>query len=200
MSIDTLIFDQGGVLVWTRWENVTTVWAELRGTTTQQVMARMLEGDAYAPYMRGEVDRVEFRDRMSAHLGIQQAPDDFDETWRSAIEPNPDIVALIENLSARYRMVIGSNTDELHQERSEKIQPIITTFDDFLLSYELGVLKPDPDFFEKGLAKLGLSVDQCFFTDDRQNNVDSALSVGIQAVRFESVPQLEAALKTLGLA
>ena len=56
------------------------------------------------------------------------------------------------------------------------------------------------DFFQKGLAKLGLSVDQCFFTDDRQNNVDSALSVGIQAVRFESVPQLEAALKTLGLA
>ena len=200
MPIDTLIFDQGGVLVWTRWDNVTIAWAALRGTTPKEVMDRMLEGDAYSPFMRGEVDRAEFRDRMCAHLGIQQAPDDFDETWRSAIEPNPDIVALIENLSARYRMVIGSNTDELHQERGEKIQPIITTFDDFLLSYELGVLKPDPDFFEKGLAKLGLSVDQCFFTDDRQNNVDSALSVGIQAVRFESVPQLEAALKTLGLA
>lgn len=199
MSIDTLIFDQGGVLVWTRWENVTSIWSKLRGTTSQEVMDRMLEGDAYSPFMRGEIERAEFRDRMSAHLGIQQAPDDFDETWRSAIAPNPDIVSLVESLSTHYRMVIGSNTDELHQERGEKVQPIITTFDDFLLSYELGVLKPDLDFFEDGLAKLDLTPDQCFFIDDRQNNVDSALSVGIQAVRFESVPRLKAELKALGI-
>ncbi|MDP6715348.1 MAG: hypothetical protein QF368_12060, partial [SAR202 cluster bacterium] len=141
MTIDTLIFDQGGVLVWTRWEKVTSAWAELRHTSPREVFDRMLEGDAYAPFMRGEFDREEFRNRMSSHLNIQQTPEEFDELWRSAIEPNPDIVPLIESLSDRYRMVIGSNTDELHQERGESVQPIIATFDDFLLSYELGVLK-----------------------------------------------------------
>ena len=199
MPIDTLIFDQGGVLVWTRWDNVTSAWAELRHTTPQEIMDRMLKGDAYAPFMRGEIERAEFRERMCAHLDIQQTIDEFDELWRSAIEPNPDIVPLVESLSSRYRMVIGSNTDELHQQRVESVQPIIATFDDFLLSYELGVLKPDPEFYEKGLAKLGLTPDQCFFTDDRQNNVDSAISVGIQSVNFESVPQLETALEALGV-
>ena len=162
-------------------------------------MDRMLKGDAYAPFMRGEIERAEFRKRMCAHLDIQQTIHEFDELWRSAIEPNPDIVPLVESLSSRYRMVIGSNTDELHQQRVESVQPIIATFDDFLLSYELGVLKPDPEFYEKGLAKLGLTPDQCFFTDDRQNNVDSAISVGIQSVRFESVHQLETALEALGV-
>jgi putative hydrolase of the HAD superfamily len=199
MTIDTLIFDQGGVLVWTRWEKVTSAWAELRHTSPREVFDRMLEGDAYAPFMRGEFDREEFRNRMSSHLNIQQTPEEFDELWRSAIEPNPDIVPLIESLSDRYRMVIGSNTDELHQERGESVQPIIATFDDFLLSYELGVLKPDPEFFEKGLAKLGLSPNQCFFTDDRQNNVDSATSVGIQSARFETVDQLITELSALGV-
>jgi putative hydrolase of the HAD superfamily len=199
MPIDTLIFDQGGVLVWTRWEKVTTAWAQLKDTTPQKVIERMREGDSYAAFMRGEVNRSEFRDRMRAHLDIHPDSEEFDETWRSVIEPNPEIVPLIESLSSRYRMVIGSNTDELHQERGESVQPIITTFDDFLLSYELGVLKPDAEFFVKGLKKLGLTPDQCFFTDDRQNNVDSAISVGIHAVLFESVAQLESDLEALSI-
>ena len=90
--------------------------------------------------MRGEIDRAEFRDRMCARLNIQQDPATFDEMWCSIIEPNHEIVALIEELSTGYRMVIGSNTDELHQERIEEVQPIVTSFDNFRLSYKLGVL------------------------------------------------------------
>jgi epoxide hydrolase-like predicted phosphatase len=197
LVIDTLIFDQGGVLVGTQWENATIAWSNLNGTTSREVMDRILAGDAYTSFMRGEIDRAGFRDRVCARLNIQQDPETFDEVWCSIIDPNPEIVPLVENLSARYRMVIGSNTDELHQKRIQEVQPIVTSFDDVLLSYELGVLKPDINFFDSGLAKLDLTPDQCVFIDDRKNNVDSALSVGMQAIQFVSVAQLESELKTL---
>ena len=117
MTIDTLMFDQGGVLVWTQWETAAGAWSKLRGTTPREVMERLIQGEAYATFMRGEINRAEFRERMCARLNIQQDPATFDEMWCSIIEPNHEIVALIEELPTGYRMVIGSNTDDLHQER-----------------------------------------------------------------------------------
>lgn len=198
-AVDTLIFDQGGVLVWTRWHRVMEAWAILKGTEPQKVMDRMREGDAYAPFMRGEITRTEFRERMCGYLDIRPGPAEFDSTWRSVIEPNLEIVSLIERLAGRFTLVIGSNTDELHQSQGLKVQPIIGAFDHFLLSYELGVLKPDPDFFRKGLESLELSPERCLFIDDRQDNVDSASEVGLRSVRYESVAQLEVVLGAHGL-
>ena len=127
LTIDTLIFDQGGVLVWAQWETAAGGWSKLRGTTPREVMERLIQGEAYATFMRGEIDRAEFIKRTCARprLNIQQDPATFDEMWCSIIEPNHEIVALIEELSTGYRMVIGSNTDELYQERIEEVQPIV---------------------------------------------------------------------------
>ena len=103
-------------------------------------MEPLMEEEAHGAFMRGEIDRAVFRYRMCARLNIQQDQATFDEVWCSIIEPNREIVALIEELSTRHLMVIGSNTDEPHQERIEEVQPIVTSFDNFLLSYKLGVL------------------------------------------------------------
>ncbi|HAL48898.1 MAG: HAD family phosphatase [SAR202 cluster bacterium] len=199
MKIDTLIFDQGGVLVWTRWENVTNVWHELTGLAPKAISNRMVAGGAYPPFMRGEIDRSEFYSNMSVDLGLEQDPAAFFETWSSAIEPNPAIDPLIAKLKGRARLAIGSNTDELHQARGLEVQPTIGLFEDFVLSFEIGELKPDSEFFDHCLNQLGAQPDQCFFTDDRQDNVDSAKSVGIHAVRFESVPQIESELVAIGI-
>ena len=199
MAIDTLIFDLGGVLVLTMWERVTGPWAALSDLTEDEVWERIMAGDAYRPFMRGEIDRSEFHRRICSNLGVDEPAEATFDTWSSAIVANDDIAPLIERLADRYRLVVGSNTDELHYARGEVVQPALAHFDDAILSYQVGVLKPSAAFFERGLQQVGATPDQCFFTDDRQDNVEAARGVGIEAVRFESALGLEASLTQRGL-
>ncbi|MDP7534614.1 MAG: HAD family phosphatase [SAR202 cluster bacterium] len=199
MSIDTLILDMGGVVVWTKWENVTRAWHDLTGLAPDEITKRMVAGGAYPPFMRGEIDRIEFHRRMCDDLGLEQDAAALFETWSSAIEPNRDIDPLIAKLKGRVRLAIGSNTDELHNARGLEVQPALGLFDDFVLSFEIGALKPDAKFYHRALTQLGVRAEQCFFTDDRQNNVDTANAVGIRSVLFESPAQLESELTEIGI-
>jgi hypothetical protein len=46
LHVKTIIFDLGGVLVWTHWENVTRPFAELSGLAPHVVMERIRTGSA----------------------------------------------------------------------------------------------------------------------------------------------------------
>jgi len=55
-------------------------------------------------------------------------------------------------------------------------------FDRVYYSCELGVAKPDPEFFERIVADLCLDPAEVGFVDDNRANVDAATRVGLQAV------------------
>ncbi|KAL4853086.1 Flavin mononucleotide hydrolase 1 [Chlorella vulgaris] len=61
-----------------------------------------------------------------------------------------------------------------------------------------GLRKPSPESFAAVVSHLQLPPERLLFVDDRQVNVDGALSAGIPSVRFESAAQLEAELRQRG--
>ena len=199
LSIGTIIFDLGGVMVWTRWPRLTEPLAELTGTTPDEVMKRIRTGNAYFPHMRGELDFSGFHKRLTDDLGVELTPDELLELWNSILEPNEAINPIVKQLKGRYRLAIGSNTDGAHFNRGQEIQPATLEFDDVLVSYELGVCKPDPEFFRRGLAKLGVEAEECLFIDDLEDNIEAARSLGIAGIRFESAEQLEQELMGMGI-
>jgi len=67
-----------------------------------------------------------------------------------------------------------------------------------IFSSELRLVKPDPAIYQRCLECLDVSPEQALFIDDRQENVDGAKKLGIHALRFESVTQLQSDLKALG--
>ena len=63
----------------------------------------------------------------------------------------------------------------------------------------MGLLKPDAAIYREAADRATLEPQQCFFTDDRQDNVDGAIAVEINAVRFESAQQIRTDLARRGL-
>ena len=55
----------------------------------------------------------------------------------------------------------------------------------------MGLLKPDPDYFQHILGELQIDPVECIFIDDRFENVLSARSLGINGLVFESVEKLK---------
>ena len=204
MSITTVIFDLGGVLVQTSLDGVTERLAELSGLTSEAVM-QAVTGELGFQFMLGRFDAAEFHRRLTGQLGAKIDADDFLALWRDVIVVDDDatrpggVYDIVTRLRGRYRLAVGSNTDELHYARSLELQPSLEDFDDVLLSYELGRCKPDPQFFVLGLRKLGVQADECVFIDDRPDNVAAASSLGIAGLHFTSAARLEADLTELGL-
>ena len=60
-------------------------------------------------------------------------------------------------------------------------------------------MKPDSKIYESAIARTGVEPERIFFTDDRPENVEGAVTQGIDAVLFTSVPDLMNELKNRGV-
>lgn len=70
----------------------------------------------------------------------------------------------------------------------------VTTF-----SAEVGVVKPDAAIYEHTLRELGTPANRTVFVDDREPNIRAARSLGIRAIQFQSIEQLNNDLSGLSL-
>jgi len=77
-----------------------------------------------------------------------------------------------------------SNTNAAHIAYVKKQYDLLDKFDDLVLSYEVGAMKPDPPIFEAALGKIECDPSECFYTDDIVENVERARGFGIQAEVF----------------
>ena len=62
------------------------------------------------------------------------------------------------------------------------------------MSADVGLIKPDPAIFRLLLERIGRAPAECIYIDDNPKNVASAAALGFDAIAFQSVSQLRAAL------
>ena len=96
-----------------------------------------------------------------------------------------------------HRLALASNTDAIHFMYSRQHFDVLRAFDHYFLSYEMGLIKPDPAYFHHLLDGLQTTAGDCLFIDDRLENVQSAREMGINALVFESVDRLKTDLKAV---
>lgn len=68
----------------------------------------------------------------------------------------------------------------------EREVPILSLVDGCVYSSVCGMTKPDPAIFLHACEKFGLSAEDCFFVDDREENASAARSVGMGAYCFKN--------------
>ncbi|MBW4026025.1 MAG: HAD family phosphatase [Acidobacteria bacterium] len=72
-------------------------------------------------------------------------------------------------------------------------------FDHHTWSCELGIAKPDPAIYTHTCEKLEVAPQEAVFLDDKPENISAANSVGIHAILFTNIEQLQKDLKARGL-
>ena len=122
-------------------------------------------------------------------------PGDHAETlYQRAIDPAswvpyPDTVELLRSLREDgLRTGIVSNID-FH------IRPAFRTAgadaDEFVLSFEVGVVKPDPRIFEIALQRLGVAAEDAVMVGDSEENDGAARNLGCDFVLVDPLPVAE---------
>jgi putative hydrolase of the HAD superfamily len=72
-------------------------------------------------------------------------------------------------------------------------------FDEFILSHEIKMTKPDPKIFKYAIKRAGCKPKEIIFIDDGLNNVSAALKLGIKAIRYTTFNKLIDELKSFGI-
>ncbi|MFH8608178.1 HAD-IA family hydrolase [Streptomyces sp. NPDC018029] len=66
--------------------------------------------------------------------------------------------------------------------------------DDVVSSADLGVTKPDRRIYETAAERAGVAPDRCLFVDDRQENVDAAVALGMTGLLYREPADLRVVL------
>ena len=199
-----LIFDLGGVIVG---HDNDLLWSRLAGLTPHANAAPTAVTIAGAVRGSGIGDgRVSVQELHRSLVDQFQMDDDWERfaaAWSSHFSPMPAMERVIARLAsaeeAAHRLRLLSNTNAEHWQYLRGHYPLLSHFELILLSHDLGLLKPDMAIYREAARLAGVELQQCFFTDDRQDNVDGANAVGMDALRFESAEQIRAELARRGV-
>ena len=147
----------------------------------------------------GRMDFEEFASTMQRILGTSLDRDEFRLMWCDIFWLDERVVELGERLSVRYGTYLASNTSRVHYRWILRRFPRVAFYRDAALSYELGVMKPEPAYYEKAVEQFGIEPSESVFIDDRKENVASAVEAGLRGIRFRNHDQLVNELQQLGV-
>ena len=112
---------------------------------------------------------------------------DFFENWFQYVDPLPETWKFIKELKARgVPIYLLSNASTRFAERALEDYPILKEFDGIVFSAPLKMAKPGHDIYYHLFNEFNLLPRECFFIDDRPENVKAAVSLGMQGFVFQN--------------
>jgi FMN phosphatase YigB (HAD superfamily) len=147
----------------------------------------------------GKISPHEFYKGTVDRLGARISEAEFYSVYCDVFWLNSPVFEILKKLRGKYSLVLLSNTDICRFAFIKRRFPEILIFDHRVLSFELGILKPDPAIYFTALEKAGVRAEESVFIDDLQENIDGAGKVGIQGILYDRETDLETQLAALGL-
>lgn len=172
-NISTLIFDFGGVLYRLDMNEFIRRIKALGVADVSQHLSMYGQSDFFLKYEKGEINTQQFRAEIRKLTNMAITDSQINNAWMSFLIDIPkEKLELLEKLRKKYRILLLSNTNPLHIEKSAAAEfaKYSTTINDYFdkcyLSYEMKMVKPNRDIFESLLKIEGLEPENCLFLDD----------------------------------
>lgn len=98
-----------------------------------------------------------------------------------------EIITVIKTLQKKgYTCGLATNQQSYRANIMRKDLDYDSLFDHHFYSCEMGVKKPGTKYFDHIVSNLKIPASQLLFIDDKENNVDAAKQVGLQAFSFNA--------------
>lgn len=98
----------------------------------------------------------------------------------------PDVPEALQALKAQgLTLALLPNQSQFNSEKYLRSKMFGQYIDRVFWSYEMGLAKPDPRYFEQVLSELGIQPEEFLFVDDQPVNLLAARALGIKVVRIQ---------------
>ncbi|NND62085.1 MAG: HAD family phosphatase [Flavobacteriaceae bacterium] len=201
-TIDTVIFDLGGVLI--DWNPEYVYLKEFRGDRDKmnwflnEICAWEWNANQDAGYSleQATLDRIalfpEYERLIKMYYGR------WEEMLGFAHEDTLDILKSVVDHPDYNVYALTNWSGETWPKAIEKF-PWLQWFEGILVSGDEGMRKPFPEIYELILSRYHIDRTRAVFIDDSKANVKGSEDVGLKALHFSSAVQLRNDLQLLGL-
>lgn len=200
--LKALIFDLGNVILGFDYTRSYQALAKECNFAPEQMTDRLRLTGLMHRYESGKITSQAFFQEIAGLLNLGGLSfERFGQIWFSIFDREtlcPE--SFFKQLAADYRLILLSNTNELHFDLIRERFPLLGHFHHLVLSYEVGAMKPEPRIYQEAIRVAGCKPEECFYTDDVQDYVDAGKRAGLDAVQFLSYQQIRAELASRGVA
>ena len=203
MTIKTIIFDLGGVIVDLDYSNFykqIIALSPLENPQTQIMLEFFRQSDLYH---QGKMTDEEFYKLACEILQVCMInQNQFYEAFNSIISDSsqPEMISLLKELKnmKKYKLIALSNVNSSHWNYLlNKKGDFLEYFSEFILSHEVHLTKPDPRIFQLAIEKSECKAEEIVYIDDGLNNIRSANELGIRGLYFTTIEDLIEEFKKL---
>jgi putative hydrolase of the HAD superfamily len=169
------------------------------GADPEEIRKRML--DLWDPINRGTLAGDDLRHAVCRAAGAEtpMAAEPFFAMWNCHFRIHREVLPMVDALFGRVKVLLLSNTNEMHWRFVRPLIPQFEHFDGLVISCELRLAKPDPEIFHVALACARVRAEEAAYFDDVPRFVEAASALGIQARVFTDAPTFRTQLAELGL-
>ncbi len=189
MTIKTIIFDFGGVLIKTPSLNGMLRWKKFLGIGDEPEILEMLQNPHDSRLVQdiclGKVPEDYLWQIMAEKWGVKpQLISSLRRRIFSKRYSNRRMVRFLAELQQNYQTAILSNAGDQSRRLMEEIYHFDRYVEAIIISAEEGVIKPDHRIFQIAMERLHAKPDSSLFVDDYLVNVQAAREFGMQALQF----------------
>ena len=198
--IQNIVFDIGGVLADFRIREF-LMEKGLDAAMIKRVLKASVANPYWGRFERGEVTEEE------TLRGFAMADPEIEAEIRLAYTDLTGMlvmrdyaIPLVQRLKrAGYGVYYLSNYSKKAYDECAESLAFMPYMDGGIVSFKVGLTKPDPEMFRCFLNAYALRPESCVFVDDTQENVLAAQRLGFSGVVFQSCEALIAELQKLGV-
>lgn len=151
-------------------------------------------------YETGLMTRQEFFGEVCKATGFQGDIDEFAQCFADIFSPMEEMIGLHRRLrQQRIPTFVFSNTNDLAIAHIRRNFPFFAQFDNYVLSYEHGAMKPSARLYEVVERVTGRKEQQILYLDDRLENVEAGAARRWQIIHHQSGPASIRQVEELGL-
>jgi glucose-1-phosphatase len=195
-----VVFDLGKVLVDFDYGIAAANIARRSKLTPQQVRKTLDLAPSLARFESGLMTNEQFAAEVCASCGFSGTLDEFHEAFADIFTEIKPMTAIQAALRANHiPTCIFSNTNGLAVDHIRRRFPFFSQFDNYVLSYEQGAMKPDGKIYAAVERATGHAGEAILYLDDRAENVQGGLARGWRALLHETPEKTIAAMRQMGL-
>lgn len=185
--IKCIIFDLGGVIITLDQMQAVARFKALGLADAEQRLDAYTQKGCFGDLESGRISAEDFRREISRMTGHEVSYEQCRHAWLGYAKelPQRNLSALQRLRSEGYRLVLLSNTNPYMMDWvmspafDGSGHPLSHYLDACYASYQVRLMKPDPQFFRHVLQQEGLRPEEALFVDDGPRNVAAAAQLGL---------------------
>ncbi|MDQ5886229.1 MAG: glucose-phosphatase [Patescibacteria group bacterium] len=184
--IKAIIFDCFGVLTTDKWKEF------VASLPKEQILPAT---DLNHALDKGFISQAEFFEQINLLTG--RTPERVESVINPDAIKNVQLLEYIMQLKKKYKIGMLSNISSNWVRESFLSKTEQQLFDDMVLSFEVGLIKPEIAIYELAASRLNTQPSDCLFIDDSSGHCHAAIQSGMRAIIYNDFMQFRKDIQTV---